>query len=331
MEYRKLGRSELKVSTVALGCMSLCAGQTYGEIPESQAAATVDAALDAGINFFDNAPLYGDGEAERRLGNALKGSKRDRAVVATKIGTATMSADETIREFEGSLQRLHTDRIDLYQIHWARRAVPVAETLRAMEKLVQQGKLRAIGVCNFGPLDLSEALASIDRLATNQMAYSLLARGVEYDVVPLCQEHGVGMLCYSPLAQGLLTGRYSRADEVPPERARTRHFADTRPQSRHGEPGLETETFEAIAAVKQICTDIGQPMADVALAWLLHQPTVTSVLAGASRPDQIQQNAKAAAIRLSPDILQRLDDATSIVKQKMGRNPDMWQAQSRIR
>jgi len=330
MEYRRLGRSELKVSTVALGCMSLCAGQTYNEIPEAQATATVDAALDAGINFFDNAPLYGDGEAERRLGNALKGAKRDRAVVATKIGTATMSADETVREFEGSLQRLQTDRIDLFQIHWARRAVPIAETLRAMEKLVQQGKLRAIGVCNFGPLDLGEALAAVENLATNQMAYSLLARGVEYEVVPICQEHGVGMLCYSPLAQGLLTGRYTNADEVPAERARTRHFAATRPQSRHGEPGLETETFEAIRNVKQICEQIGTPMADVALAWLLHQPTVTSVLAGASRPDQIVQNAKAAEIKLSPEVLRKLDDATRVVKEKMGPNPDMWQATSRI-
>src|SRR5918993_720083 len=131
MEYRKLGRSDLNVSTVALGCMSLCGGQTYPDIPEQQAAATVDAALDAGINFFDNAPLYGDGEAERRLGNALRGGKRDRAVVASKIGTATMSAEETVREFEGSLQRLQTDRIDLFQIHWARRAVPVSETLGA--------------------------------------------------------------------------------------------------------------------------------------------------------------------------------------------------------
>src|SRR5687768_2068698 len=302
MEYRRLGRSELKVSTVALGCMSLCAGQTYNEIPEAQATATVDAALDAGINFFDNAPLYGDGEAERRLGNALKGAKRDRAVVATKIGTATMSADETVREFEGSLQRLQTDRIDLFQIHWARRAVPIAETLRAMEKLVQHGKLRAIGVCNFGPLDLGEAMAAVDNLATSQMAYSLLARGVEYEVVPICREHGVGMLCYSPLAQGLLTGRYSHADQVPAERARTRHFSMARPQSRHGEAGLEAETFQAVAAVKKICEEVALPMADVALAWLLHQPVVTSVLAGASRPDQILQNAKATEIKLSADV-----------------------------
>ena len=331
MEYRKLGRSPLNVSTVALGCMSLCAGQTYNEIPESQATATVDAALDAGINFFDNAPLYGDGEAERRLGNALRGAKRDRAVVATKIGTATMSAEETVREFEASLQRLRTDRIDLFQIHWARRVVPIAETLRAMEQLVKQGKLRAIGVCNFGPLDLNEAVAAIDNLATNQMAYSLLARGVEYEVVPICREHGVGMLCYSPLAQGLLTGRYGNADEVPPERARTRHFAATRPQSRHGEPGLEAETFEAVRDVKGICEQLGLPMADVALAWLLHQSTVTSVLAGASRPAQIVQNAKASEIKLSPDILKKLDEATRVVKEKMGKNPDMWQAASRIR
>ena len=331
MKYRKLGRTDLHVSTVALGCMSLCAGQTYGDIPESQATATVDAAIDAGINFFDNAPMYGDGEAERRLGNALKGAKRDKAVVATKINTPTLAADEVAREFESSLKRLQTDRIDLFQIHWARHVVPVAETLRAMEKLVQQGKLRAVGVCNFGPLDLGEAIEAIDGLATNQMAYSLLARGVEFEVVPIGQEHGIGMLCYSPLAQGLLTGRYTNADQVPDERARTRHFASTRPQARHGQPGCETETFDAVRNVKQICDEIGMPMADVALAWLLQQPTVTSVLAGASRPDQILQNAKATEISLSNDVLKRLDEATRVVKQKMGPNPDMWQATSRIR
>jgi myo-inositol catabolism protein IolS len=163
------------------------------------------------------------------------------------------------------------------------------------------------------------------------MAYSLLARGVEYEVVPICAEHGVGMLCYSPLAQGLLTGRYTSADEVPAERARTRHFASTRPQARHGEPGFEAETFDAIRNVKRVCDEIGQSMADVALAWLLHQPTVTSVLAGASRPDQIVQNARAAAIRLSSDVLKKLDEATRAVKEKMGPNPDMWQSASRIR
>lgn len=331
MQMRKLGRSGIDVSSVALGCMSLCGNGTYADIPEAQAHATIDAALDAGINFFDNAPMYGDGEAERRLGGALHGAKRDRAIVATKIGTATLSADEVKREFEGSLQRLQTDRIDLFQIHWPRRAVPIDETLRAMEDLLREGKTRAIGVCNFGPVDLAEALAACGSLVTNQMAYSLLGRAVEFGVVPLCAQHGVGLLCYSPLAQGLLTGQYQTADDVPAERARTRHFAGTRPQARHGEAGAEAETFAAARRVKVIADEIGHSAADVAIAWLLHRPTVASVLAGASRPEQIARNAKAADVRLTPETIGRLDEATAEVKVKLGANPDMWQATSRVR
>jgi aryl-alcohol dehydrogenase-like predicted oxidoreductase len=323
METRPLGRSDIRVSCIALGCMSLCATQTYAEIPPAQAAATVDAALDAGVNFFDNAPMYGDGEAERRLGDALRG-KRDRAIIGTKISSETLSAAEVGRESEASLRRLQTDYIDLYQIHWPRRKVPLDETLTAMEKLVQSGRVRAIGVCNFGPLDLADALEK-HRVETNQLAYSLLARGVEHEVLPMCVERQIGMLCYSPLAQGLLTGRYASADDVPAERARTRHFGGTRPQARHGEAGCEAETFQAIRAVRQVCDDLGLPMADVALAWLLHQPGVSSVLAGASRPDQIAQNVRAASIRLSRDVLDKLDAATRPVKDRLGSNCDPWQ------
>jgi len=332
MEYRTLGRSDVKVSSIALGCMSLCANPTYPEIPESQATATVHAALDAGINFFDNAPAYGDGEAERRLGNALKGNRRDKAVVATKISSNTLAADEVARECEASLSRLQMDHVELYQVHWPKRVVPIDETIGAMEKLQRDGKVGAVGVCNFGPLDLAELLET-RRVATNQMVYSLLARGIEFEVRDVCAERGIGLLCYSPLAQGLLTGRYASADDVPPERARTRHFATTRPQARHGESGCETETFTAIREIKRICDRIGHPMADVAVAWLLHQPGVTSVLAGASRPDQIVQSARAGSLKLSKDVLDELDVATRQVKQKMGANPDMWQgkAGSRVR
>jgi aryl-alcohol dehydrogenase-like predicted oxidoreductase len=329
MEKRPLGRSDLQVSSVALGCMSLCGNQTYADIPAAQATATVNAALDAGINFFDNAPMYGDGEAERRLGEALRG-QRDRAIIGTKISSETLSAAEVAREVEASLRRLQTDYIDLYQIHWARRVVPLDETLRAMEDLVQSGKVRAIGVCNFGPLDLAEALEK-HQVVTNQLAYSLLARGVEYEVQPMCAEHQVGLLCYSPLAQGLLAGRYQTADDVPAERARTRHFAGTRPQARHGQAGCEAQTFQAVAAVRAICDDLGLPMADVALTWLLHQPAVSSVLAGASRPEQIVQNVRAASIRLDASTIEKLGDATDVVKESLGPNCDMWQAAARIR
>jgi len=284
----------------------------------------------AGVNFFDNAPMYGDGEAERRLGVALRGGKRDRAVVATKISSETLSATEVTAEAEASLRRLEMDYLDLYQIHWARHVVTIDETLSAMDRLVQAGKVRALGVCNFGPTDLAEALRA-RHVESNQLAYSLLARGVEYEVQPMCVENQIGLLCYSPLAQGLLTGRYESADEVPAERARTRHFAGNRPQARHGEDGCEAETFQAIRAIKRICDEIGRPMSDVALAWLLRQPAVTAVLAGASKPDQVARNVRAGDLELPADTLHRLDQATSDLKQLLGPNCDPWQAVSRIR
>ena len=329
MEYRTLGRSDLKVSAIALGCMSLCGGQTYSDIPPEQATATVDAALDAGINFFDNAPMYGDGEAERRLGAALKG-KRNRAIVGTKLSSATLSAEEVRTEFEASCKRLQTDHIDLYQIHWPRRVVKIDETLTAMERLVRDGKCRAIGVCNFGPLDLADALEK-HRVESNQMVYSLLARAVEFEVQPMCAERGISLLCYSPLAQGLLTGRYASADEVPPDRARTRHFSSTRAQVRHGEPGCEAETFDAVARVKAICSEFGQSMPDVALAWTLGRPAVGAVLAGASRPDQVAQNVRAIGLKLPADLVAKLDEATRPLKDRLGPNCDMWQSTSRVR
>jgi aryl-alcohol dehydrogenase-like predicted oxidoreductase len=332
MNYKPLSTTNLQVSAVALGCMSLAPSLNAPEdIPEAQAVATVHAALDAGINFFDNAPAYADGVAEVRLGKALKG-RRDKAVVATKILTDALTPAEVDAHFHASLKRLDTDYVDLYQIHWAKYVTPVEETLRAMERLVAAGKCRAVGVCNFGPVDFAAALATGVPLATNQLAYSLLFRAAEFAVRDLCIRHEVGILCYSPLAAGLLTGRYASADDVPAGRARTRHFAAaTRPQVRHGQPGCEAETFEAVGRLNAVASRLNVPLADLSLAWLLHQPAVTSVLAGASRPDQIQRNARAAAVKLSPEALRELDAATAPLKQALGPNLDPWQSQSRIR
>jgi aryl-alcohol dehydrogenase-like predicted oxidoreductase len=329
MTHRTLGQSDLSVAPVALGCMSLCSNMTYDDIPEQQAIDTIHAAIDAGVTLFDTAPMYGDGESERRLGLALRGGRRDRVVVADKISSNAMRHDEVLRGVETSLKLLQTDRIDLLQIHWPSTDVPVDETMHAMEKLVADGKVRALGVCNFGPTDLANVLEK-HRVETNQIPYNLLLRGAEFELRGMCAERNIGILCYSPLAQGLLTGRYTSADAVPPARARTRHFAKTRPQARHTEPGCERETFVAIAKVQQICERIGHEMADVALAWLLHQPAVACVLAGASRPDQIRRNVAAARIELSADVLKQLDGATDEVKRKLGPNVDPWQTVSRI-
>jgi aryl-alcohol dehydrogenase-like predicted oxidoreductase len=331
MNYKKLGNTNIEVSTVALGCMSLCGNMTYQDIPEAQAVTTVHAAMDAGINFFDNAPAYGDGVAEERLGKALRG-RREKAVVATKINSPRLDEKEVVTELETSLKRLGMDHVDYYQIHWPKRVVPIDETFTALEKMVRAGKVKALGVCNFGPKDMGEFIDK-HRVETNQVAYSLLLRGPEFDLREMCLKRNIGFLCYSPLAQGLLAGKFTSADEVPAERARTRHFAGTRPQARHGEPGFERETFDAIAKVNAIAQKAGVPVADLALAWLLHQPVVTSVLAGASRPDQAIRNARAVSVKLSPETLKQLDEATAIVKEKVGPNLDPWQggANSRIR
>ena len=330
MQYIKLGSTDLRVSRIAFGCMSTVPNPTYDGVEDDQGIATIRASLDHGINFFDTAPAYGNGASEDLLGRALEGV-RDQAVIADKISSQTLSAQEVREECEKSLKLLRTDRIDLYQIHWPRRQVPLDETLKAMEELVKSGKVRALGVCNFGELDLKDALDVGPTLATNQIVYSLLSRAVEYEVADTCDRHDIGMLCYSPIAQGLLAGKYHSADEVPDERARTRMFSKDRPQSRHDEAGCEAQAFEAIAKIRKISERLGHSMADVSLAWLLHQKAVACVLAGASRQDQVARNAAAADIQLSAQDLADLDAATRDVKDAMGPTIDMWATPARTR
>ncbi|MCD6289730.1 MAG: aldo/keto reductase [Anaerolineae bacterium] len=329
MEYRKLGRTDIDVSVIAMGCWAIAGGSTWGPQDKEDAIATIHAALDVGVNFFDTAEGYGDGYSEKLLGEALAG-RRHEAVIATKVSSGHLSRDQVQAACERSLRRLGTDYIDLYQIHWPSRTIPLDETMEALEQLQEQGKIRAIGVSNFGVQDLSECL-SVGRCETDQLPYSLLWRAIEYEIKPKCEENGIGILCYSPLVQGLLTGKFASADDVPEGRARTRHFSKNRPLTRHGEEGCEEETFAAIERIRQISEEIGQPMARVALAWLLHQSGVVSVLAGARHPEQIRENARAADLKLSSDVLTALTEATEELKQKLGPNPDMWQSESRFR
>ena len=329
MEYQKLGKTEMTVSVVAMGCWAIGGGLTWGEQDEKESIATIRAALDSGVNFFDTAEEYGDGYSETVLGKGLAG-RRHEAVIATKVSGAHLASDEVQKACERSLRRLDTDYIDLYQIHWPNREIPIAGTVEALERLRRQGKVRAIGVCNLGVADLSDLLA-VGHCETNQLPYSLLWRAIEYEIRQECVEEDIGILCYSPLSQGLLTGKFSTADEVPEGRARTRHFSKDRPLARHSEEGCEAETFAAIEKIRRICTKIDAPMAQVALAWLLHQAGVVSVLAGARRRDQIKQNAQAAALELLPEIVSELREATEELKLKLGPNPDHWQSDSRFR
>jgi len=336
MRYRTLGQTGITVSVVAMGCWAIVGDSTWGPQDEAASVATIQAALDAGVNFFDTAEAYGDGYSESLLGRALAG-RRHEAVIATKVSPSHLSRDDVadgyIRQHcEHSLQRLGTDYVDLYQIHWPSRSVPLVETMEALDTLRQQGKVRAIGVSNFGLQDLSDLLA-VGRCETNQLPYSLLSRAIEYAIQQKCIDAGIGILCYSPLAQGLLTGKFSSPDEVPEGRARTRHFSKERPQTRHGEAGCEAETFAALEEIHRLSAGIHTPMATLALAWLLHQSGVTAVIAGARQPDQITQAAHAADLQLSPEVIAELTAATEPVKRMLGPNPDLWQpaAESRFR
>ena len=329
MHYRKLGKSDISVSAVAMGCWALAGDATWGPQDRAKSIATVGAALDMGVNLFDTAEGYSGGDSESVLGQALMG-RRHEAVIATKVSRANLSAEEIRRACESSLRRLRTDYVDLYQIHWPSRTVSLLETMAALERLREQGMVRAIGVCNFGVQDLSDLLA-IGWAEANQLPYSLLWRAIEYEIRQKCMDEGIGILCYSTLAQGLLTGKFASADDVPQGRARTRLFSGDRPEARHEEAGCEEEVFTALDQIRHICDEVHQPMANVALAWLLHQSGVTAVIAGARRPDQIQQTALAADLALGPETIMRLTEATEEVKRISGPNADMWQSNGRFR
>lgn len=331
MRYTRLPGTELKVSVIAMGSWALAGDMTWGDQSEAESIAATRAALDAGINFFDAAPGYGDGLAEERLGKGLVGV-RDQAIIATKIGPEAMREGAVAASLDKSLARLRTDYVDLLQIHWPSREVPLAETWGALERLRAQGKIRAIGVSNFGPRDLADALA-LGQPSTNQVPYALLARSIEVEVLPACARAGVGILCYSPLLWGLLTGKYASPEEVPRGRARSRHFSCQRPLTRHGEGGCEAETFAAIRALEALAQRLDLPLSDVAVAWLLHQPGVTAVVTGIRRPTQAAHNARAAAVNLDAATLAEVARITEPVKRALGSNVDLWQssADSRYR
>jgi aryl-alcohol dehydrogenase-like predicted oxidoreductase len=320
----------LPVSRLALGTWALAGGKMWGPQDDGDSIATIHAALDHGITLLDTAPAYGDGRSEEIVGRALH-DRRDRALIATKISEADMTPARAIASCEASLRRLQTDCVDLLQIHWLGTGEHLEDVFAAMERLRAAGKARALGVCNFGPQSLARLRAAGTGWITNQLAYNLLWRAVEFEISAACAQDGLGILCYSPLHQGLLTGRFHAADEVPPARQRTRHFRGDRPLSRHGGPGCEALTFATIGRLRAIAANINRPMADMALAWLLRQRAVQSVIFGARNVAQIVENVTASRLTLTPETLVELDHATRALKHELGPDADMWAPVSRIR
>jgi aryl-alcohol dehydrogenase-like predicted oxidoreductase len=285
MKYNKLANTEIQLSEIVLGCWAFGGGYTWGDQEDELSIRTVHAALDAGLTCFDTAEFYGGGRSEDVLGRALVG-RRASAVVISKLWVENMARDKVLKACEDSLKRLRMDYIDLYMIHWPNRAVPLSETLEALLSLKRAGKIRAIGVCNFGAQDLADALSLVD-VAADQLPYSLLFRAIEFEVLAACRSRAVPVLAYSTLAQGLLTGKFARPEDVDDERARIRFYSRDRPGTVHEEPGYEREVFGAISRLRSVCERAGVSMTQAAVAWVLSRPGVSGVLFGARTPEQL--------------------------------------------
>ena len=325
MKYHEFPNTDLRVSQLCFGCWGIISDAHWGDRTESDSISAMHAAIDGGVNFFDTAPMYGGGASEQLLGQFLSDNQlRSKTIVATKIRPDQMHPDNVITECNESLQRLQTDYIDLYQTHWTSRDVPLEETWGAMLRLQEQGKVRHVGLCNAGVGDLASVLATSTQPLTNQLPYNLLWRAIESDIVPACEQNRIGILVYSPLMHGILADKYASADEVPDGRARTRHFSSSRAQTRHNEPGCEAETFAALSQIRDIAARLDRSMADLALAWILQQPGIVSVIAGASNSAQMNANLSHAGEPLADDVVAELNQATEPLRTRLGNNPDMW-------
>ena len=311
MEYRKMGRTGLKVSALCLGTM------TYGtQVSETDGAAIIGHALSRGINFLDTANSYADGRSEEIVGRAIAG-KRHQVVLATKVASrvgpgpndAGLSRQHIMRGIEQSLRRLGTDYIDLYHAHVPDYDTPIEETLQAFHTLVCQGKVRYIACSNFRAWQLCQALwvsdrNHISRFECIQSPYNLITRDIEYELLPLCASEGVGVTAYNPLAAGLLTGKH---DPTRPPAPDTR-FAMERMGPIYYERYWSTTNFEAVAKLKQIAESHGQSLTRFSLAWILNRPSITSVVMGASSVKQLEENLGAMEGKPTAEELSACDE-----------------------
>lgn len=332
MEWRVCGLSGLELPLLGVGVWSFGGGSDdyWGAQSESDADAVVGRAIELECAYFDTAEVYNDGASESALGKLLKG-RRDKVVIGTKVSPHNVAPGTLRQHCDASLRRLQTDYVDLYMVHWPIPSAAMADAFAALAELRDEGKIRHIGISNFGVQQMTDALATGSRIAVNQLGYSLLTRAIELEIAPFCQENGIGVMTYMPLMQGILAGKYRSADDVPKERARSRHFSAGREGSRHGEPGVEKEMFAALDGLRAMSEETDIPMADLALAWCASNPAVSCVLAGGRNIQQLEENARGVSLKLSDEIVGRLNAISEPVMQGMGPNPDMWQGGERRR
>jgi aryl-alcohol dehydrogenase-like predicted oxidoreductase len=306
MKYRKLGASSLNVSEISLGSWL-----TFGVgVERDRALACVDKAFALGINFIDTANVYGRGAAESFLGEALAGRKRDSYVLATKVYFPMSSTDrglsraQILKQIDASLKRLRVDHVDLYQCHRYDTDTPLEETMRALTDVVRQGKARYIGFSEWSAQQIAGAFAftGMEHFVSSQPQYSLLWRAPEEKVIPLCREKHVSQIVWSPLAQGVLSGKYLPGSPPP---ADTRATSDT--MGGFIQRWTTRPVLEAVQKLKPLAADAGCTLSQLALAWVLREPNVASAIVGVSRPEQLEENAAASGLKIDPALFAKAE------------------------
>jgi aryl-alcohol dehydrogenase-like predicted oxidoreductase len=310
MRYRRLGSSDLEVSEISLGSWLTYAGGIEAE----QTRACTEAAFEVGINFFDTANVYGRGAAESAWGEILSSRPRDSYILATKVwgqmsdetDDRGLSAPQIAKQIDASLRRLQTDHVDLYQAHRFDPDVPIEETIEALQRVVEEGKARYLGFSEWTPEQIEAAIeiAGQDLFVSSQPQYSMLWRAPEAELFPLCAANGISHIVWSPLAQGVLTGKYAPGQPPP---------ADSRAASENMggfiDALMQDSLLEAVARLQPVAAEAGLSLAEMALAWVLRREEVASAIVGASRPEQVHANAAASGVELSAETLEAIDTA----------------------
>lgn len=341
MNKRKCKRADIELSVLGAGCWAFGGGDYWGAQNQKDVTEVVHASVDLGINYFDTAEAYNEGRSESSLGKAIRGIPRDKIVIGTKVSTSNCYRNTLIKHCEASLNRLQTDYIDIYMVHWPihprsimhfsndqmiiQSPPTIEKAVEALRILKGQGKIREFGVSNFSKNRLKDL--PLSEIAVNELPYNLLCRAIEYDTLPFCEEQGIGTIGYMALLQGILADIYPSLDDVPVWQRRIRHFnSENNPECRHGESGAENETNEALKSIREICIRTGYTMPEIAVKWILGNPAITCTLVGSRNAGELEANVKAIQEPLSCDIKVELDRITSPLMEKLGNHFDYYES-----
>jgi myo-inositol catabolism protein IolS len=341
MGKRVCRNTGLELSALGTGCWAFGGGDYWGAQNQKDVNDVVHASVGMGINYFDTAEAYNEGRSETSLGEAIIGIPRDKLLIGTKVSPSNCYRETLIDHCESSLKRLKTDYIDIYMIHWPLHPhsirhftndiriidnpPEIEEALEALRILKHQGKIRHFGVSNFSSNRLINL--TLEEITVNELPYNLLCRAIEYEVLSLCNEYGIGVIGYMALLQGILADLYPALDDVPVWQRRTRHFnCKSTKECRHGEDGAEEETDVALKGIRRICNESGYSMSELALKWILDNPAITCMLVGSRNVRELESNVNAVQSPLSNDIKAELDEITLPLMTKLGNHFDYYES-----